>query len=128
MKLTLNDLVLSREALQRLLHRKMPAKVAFSLARIVRRANVELEDYNKTRMGLFKRLGELSEDGRQWSMNKAEDEKREEFAEEMQSLLDAKIELEISQMPAEDLPDILPMDALALWWIVQDPIEEPIED
>ena len=117
MKLTLNDLVAAQPALQRLARREAPAKIAFCLARNVRQTMPVLADYDVARKALLDRLGTPSEDKTQYTFKP---EEQAEFNSEMQALLNTEIDIEITQIAEDDLPDLTAGDAMALWWLVED--------
>lgn len=118
MNLKLEDLVTAEAPLQRLVEREVSAKVAFHLARIVRRVNPELRDYGTARIALLKRVGTLSEDETGYDI---EPQHQAEFAGEMRALLDTEIELDIVPVAEDDLPDLTAAAAMALWWLVEEP-------
>lgn len=118
MNLTLEDLATAEAPLQRLVEREVSARVAFHLARIVRQVNPELRDYGTARMALLKRVGTLSEDGTGYNI---EPQHQAEFTAEIRALLDTEIELNVVPIAEGDLPDLTAADAMALWWLVEEP-------
>lgn len=115
MKLKLNDLVASQEALEHLVAEKVPASLAFKISRIVQKVNVELRGYFKARRTLLHRLGTPTAD----KQYRVIPEQQPEFINEMIALLDIEIELSFMPILEADLPDLSPTDATALWWLVK---------
>lgn len=119
MKLTLNDLLLARPALHNMSTKEISATVAYKIGRIIRQINVELKDYETARLAVLKRVGAtLPEGGTQYDIPPA---RRAEFNEELQALISTEVELSIAQIGIADLPDMTPADAMALWWLVEEP-------
>lgn len=121
MELTLKDLVAAKDSLGHLLQCEMGARTAFQMARIMRQTMTEMRDYERARITLCRRLGTLPDGAKIFEFTP---ENRAEFDGEMKILLDTEVQLNITPLPAEDLPNLTPADAMALWWLVEDPQKE----
>ena len=62
-KITLNDILNSQQALQEIVGMNMRAKTAFKMARIIRAIESELENFNKARQSLLNKYGEKDDNG-----------------------------------------------------------------
>ena len=95
------ELVVAREALQRLVSLELPAATAFRVARVVRPIQVELQSYEQQRVALVQRLGE-----KKGGQTTVPPEKFVEFNTEHQALLDVEMELDITPLSPSVLGDI----------------------
>lgn len=109
--------VVINEGLRRLADAELPASVSFKLARTIRKVSAELETFNKTRMGLFEKLGEKTGDS-----YRIPAEKMDEFAKELQGLLAVEIELDVKPLKLAELNgcNLRPRDMLDLERFVED--------
>lgn len=60
---TMNDLINSTETLQKLAQKDFKAKLAWSVARLLKGAEAEISGFNDARMNLIKKYGEKDEAG-----------------------------------------------------------------
>jgi hypothetical protein len=63
MKLKLNQLIGMRGSLVKLLEKDMPIKQSYNLARFIKQANTELEQFEQSRIKLVNKYGEKDEQG-----------------------------------------------------------------
>ena len=59
----LSDLVNSTETLQKLAQKDFKAKLAWSISRLLKAADAEIQNFNEARMELIKKYGEKDENG-----------------------------------------------------------------
>lgn len=59
----MSNLLDSTEALQKLAKREVKAKLAFQIARLLKAADKEIQQFNETRMDLIRKYGEKDENG-----------------------------------------------------------------
>ena len=114
MKVTIQQLMDARLALQGLVGREMSARTAFQIARIVVQVNEELQQAEKVRGDLFERLGEEQEDG----TREITEEHKEEFAEQLEELITTEIGFSFGRIAVDKLPDMSLGWAMALDWLV----------
>lgn len=114
----LRELVATQEALQRLVSLELPAAKAFQITRAIRPILVELEAYEQQRIALVRRLGERDKTGQVSVLP----EKMAEFDNEIKTLLDVDIELEIPTMSPSILGEvnIRPVDLMPLWFLFEE--------
>jgi len=94
MKVKIEELVNSRQPLERILGEKLPPKVGYTLTRNARIIEQELLAYDKQRENLIKEFGEGDEkDG--WRINTSDVEAVKKFNEGLQELLEMDVEVNI---------------------------------
>ena len=110
------NLIVAREALQRLISLELPAATAFKIARAVRPVQAELRGYEQQRVALVRRLGK-EKDGQ----TTVPPEKFVEFNAEHQALLDVEVELDIMPLSREILGDtkVKVADLMALQFLFE---------
>ena len=115
MKLKLSQIVESFEAIKRVGNEKMPIKTAWNIQRNMRLIAPEFDAWEEKRAELIKnKYGAKDEKGNFLvtpnNMNV--------FREEMKTLGDVEIELDIQTIPMDDFKaDISPADLMALEWM-----------
>jgi len=62
-KVKISDLLNSTETLQKLAQKDFKAKLAWSIARLLKAAEAEIQGFNEARMNLIKKYGEKDENG-----------------------------------------------------------------
>ena len=60
-KVKISELLNSTETLQKLAQKDFKAKLAWSIARLLKSAETEIQSFNETRMNLIKKYGEKDE-------------------------------------------------------------------
>lgn len=116
MKTTLNNLVNSSGALSTLVEMKLPAKLAYRLARLGKQVGDELELFNKQRVALLEKYGE--KEGEQYRLKP---ETQEGFQAEYAELLGEEVELPDITVKVDEIPDsIRPADLMALDWLIKE--------
>jgi len=115
------DLVVAREALQRLAALELPAPIAFKVARVVRPLSAELQAYEEQRVRLVQKFGE-----QQGSQAVVLPNRMAEFSTEHQELLDVEINVEVARLSPGILGELVitPGDLLALWFLFEEEDDE----
>lgn len=108
--ITINDLINSTETLQKLSQKDFKAKLAWSIARLLKAAEVEIQSFNDTRMSLIKKYGEKDEQGELITDDKGnckiENDKVEAFTGELNELLNSEIEINANKIDFNLLENI----------------------
>lgn len=111
----------------------LPTKISYAVSRMMRKFNMELEVYSKERLKLALEFCDKDDKGEPISVGVGQIkmlERRKEFAEEMNKLLQVEIELDIEKVKIKlsDIPDgtLSAMDLLEVEPFVE--IEEEKED
>ena len=117
MKVTLRNLLESRDALSRLIAQPAPGKLAYRLAKVAKAVKAELETYEGARQPLCERLGELNEE---MSAFEFKGDNAEAFRREHDELLAEEASLDVGNLTVEDLGNlqISGADLLALEWLI----------
>lgn len=118
-KMKLKTLVNSSAALGVLSNTALPAATSFRLRKLLKAANENFEDYDKTRMELCRKYGVLNEKTNQFEF---EPENREKFDAEFTELLESEVELSFEPIKSFDLGDATISAAVLMqldWLIVE---------
>ena len=99
--LTLGQLVDSAEALSRLAALKLKPRIALRVKRMLRAAQLELDDFNKTRIPLAEQYGHKSADGTKYEF--ATPEAGQVFTDALADVRQEEITLEAATLMLEDL-------------------------
>lgn len=120
MKIKVGQLVNSAQALSRLVQQPMKAQYSFPLSRLAKQIEPELKTYDETRMKLLQENGTLSEDGKSYFF--VDNKKSDEFADELQAVLDSEVELEFKTIALDKLDriEISAADLTVLDWLVKE--------
>lgn len=96
MVVTVNSIFSARPAFQQLVKQSFPVKVAYTLGKIIRKVDQELQDFEKQRIALVEKYsGEPDSDG-----NKTVSaEKIPLFAKEVEELLGLEVDLDVPMIP-----------------------------
>lgn len=118
LEVKLAQLVASAPALGRLCAEKAPARITFTLARVTKSINSELETYEKTRMSLLEKYGTLSEDKSHYKFESRE--QSEKFELELKELLETPVSLQHSPLALDQLEtvSVSAADLMALDWLI----------
>lgn len=104
------DLLNSTETLQKLSQQDFKAKLAWSIARLLKAAEVEIQSFNDTRMTLIKKYGEKDENGELVTDDKGNckilEEGIETFGKELNELINTEIEINANKIKMDLLEDI----------------------
>jgi hypothetical protein len=130
-RLAVRELLDAQPALQRLGAEKLPIKVAYNLARLMRVIQPELDDFYKQRNDLVKQYGvtrpatdaERTQHGDE--VTEVPKDKIEEFRNEINELADEKITLDREPLKlGANFPDISAADIIALGALLADDEDE----
>ena len=106
----ISDLLNSTETLQKLAKQDFKAKLAWSIARLLKAAEVEIQSFNETRMNLINKYGEKDENGElitdENNNCKINPDRMSEFNKELNDLLDMLVEINANKINMELLEDI----------------------
>lgn len=114
------DLLNSTETLQKLAQKDFKAKLAWSIARLLKAAEKEIQDFNETRMNLIKKYGSKDDQGELITDEKGNcqipDGEIETFTTELNDLLNTEVEITASKIDIALLEnlDFTPSDMAAL--------------
>ena len=129
--ISLRELLEAQPALQRLSTEKLPVKVAYNVARMMRAVQPEIEDFYKQRNALVKECGvtrpatEAERPMHGDEVTEVPKDKLEEFRREIDELASEKITLEREPLKIEGLPEMTAADLIALGPLIADLAEEP---
>jgi len=126
MKLTLRQLIESREALITVGKKDLPANIAWRYARNCKLINPELETYQEAVKKLWTTYGEpvLDKDGKPTDQMKVTPERRPEFEAEIKKLLNETVELAIAKININELSGTFQaLELMALDWMLDAPEE-----
>lgn len=100
-----------------LMARKMPAKVAYALAKNVKKIEAELSLYNETRLKLLAENWPKSEDGAKFEIPPEDEEK---WAQMLAELVDVEVDLDAHMVDfgAFESVDLSPNEVLALEFMI----------
>lgn len=118
--ITINDLLNSVETLQKIAQKDFKAKLAWSIARLLKSAETEIQAFNETRMNLIKKYGEKDENGELITDEKGNckimTENVNTFTEELNELINTEVEINANKIDFNLLEniDFTPSDMTAL--------------
>ncbi len=108
-KIKLGDLINSTEILQKLSQTEMKAKLAWSVTRLLKAADKEMQEFNETRMNLIKKYGEKDENGELITDDngncKIMEENSAQFSNELSDLIGTEIEINANALSLDALED-----------------------
>lgn len=106
----LSDLVNSTETLQKLAQKSFKAKLAWSIARLLKAADTEIQGFQDARLNLIKKYGEKDENGNLVSDDKGNckipPEFTADFNTEFAELINSEVEINANKIKIELLEDI----------------------
>ena len=105
----MSDLLNSTEILQKLSQKDFKAKLAWSIARLLKEAEKEIQQFNDTRMNLIKKYGERDEAGDLITDEKGnckiQQDVVQQFTDELNELVNTEIEINANKIDIELLED-----------------------
>ena len=119
-KVTISDLLNSTDTLQKLAQKDFKAKLAWSIARLLKSAETEIQGFNDARMNLIRKYGEKDENGQLITDEKDNckigNESITEFSNELNELMNSEVEINANKIKMELLEnlDFTPSDMAAL--------------
>ena len=106
----ISDLLNGAETLQKLSQKDFKAKLAWSIARLLKAAEAEIQSFNETRMNLIKKCGEKDENGELITDDKGNCKIRPEeidsFTKELNELINTEVEINANKINMNLLEDI----------------------
>lgn len=90
MKLKLSQLIAMRGSLVKLIEKDLPIKQSFNLAKFIKKANDELEQFEQQRVKLVNRYGAKDEEGN----IAVKDEFQQQFVNELNELTEIEVDFE----------------------------------
>lgn len=109
-KVQINDLLNSTEALQKLSKTDLKAKLAWQVARLLKAADKEIQEFNETRLKLIQKYGEKDESGELITDEKGNckilPDSLDSFSTELNELVNSEIELNVNKIAIDDLDSI----------------------
>lgn len=119
-KVKISDLLNSTETLQKLAQKDFKAKLAWEIARLLKAAEGEIQQFNETRMNLIKKYGEKDENDELVTDEKGncriQNEVLNQFTVELNELVDSEVEINANKISLKLLEEIdfTPADMAAL--------------
>ena len=108
---TINDLLNSVEALQKLSKMDFKAKLAWQVARLLKAAESEIQSFNETRMTYIRKYGEKDENGElitdEQGNCKIEPANASKFTEELNELINSEVELNASKLDFAQMENLM---------------------
>lgn len=106
----ISDLLNSTETLQKLAQKDFKAKLAWSIARLLKSAEAEIQSFNDTRMNLIRKYGQKDENGELITDEngncKIEQESINEFTNELNELVNTEVEINANKIDINLLENI----------------------
>ena len=106
----ISDLLNSTETLQKLAQKDFKAKLAWSIARLLKSAEAEIQSFNDTRMNLIRKYGQKDENDELITDEngncKIEQESINEFTNELNELVNTEVEINANKIDINLLEDI----------------------
>lgn len=116
----MSDLLNSTETLQKLSQKELKARLALTIARLLKEAEREIQNFNEVRMNLINKYGEKDEKGELITDDKGNckilPEGIETFSKELNDLVATDVEINANKLNLNDLDslDFTPSDMAAL--------------
>ena len=109
-KVKISELIDSISTLQKLAQKDFKAKLAWSIARLLKAAETEIQSFNETRMDLIRKYGEKDDNGELITDEKGNctlvKDKVQDFNAELNELLASEIEINANPINIEMLEDL----------------------
>lgn len=109
-KVKISELIDSTSTLQKLAQKDFKAKLAWSIARLLKAAETEIQSFNETRMDLIRKYGEKDDNGELITDEKGNctlvKDKVQDFNTELNELLASEIEINANPINIEMLEDL----------------------
>ena len=106
----INDLLNTTETLQSLSQKTLKGRLAFSIAKLLKGAEQEIQQFNDTRMKIITKYGEKDENNELKTDEKGNckiaPESIDEFSNELNDLLQTTVEINANKLRMEDLEDL----------------------
>ena len=118
--ITLRQLLEAQPALQRLSAEKLPVKVAYNVARMLKELQPEIDEFNKQRTALVERHGTRRKASETEKLQHGDEvievlkDKFEAYRKDVDDLIGVVITIRREPLKLDGLPDITPADLLVL--------------
>lgn len=110
MTIKINDLLNSIDILQKLSKMELKAKLAWQVARLLKAAEKEIQEFNETRMNVITKYGEKDENDQLITDDnnncKIQKEHIEDFTNELNELVKSEVEINANKLKIDDLADL----------------------
>lgn len=119
-KITLGELLNATDTLQKLAQKDFKAKLAWSISRLLKAAEKEVQEFNEARMNLIKKYGMKDEQNELITDEKGNckitDENINEFSTELNDLIATEVEINANKMSLDlfDDAEFSPSDMVLL--------------
>lgn len=101
MQMKLGEILEMKDPMVRLSNEKLPLKLAFKLAKVIKAIDEHLSSVNEVRQKLFTKLA-VEKDGQMV----VPDDKVQEFNEEWSELLNSDVDVDFEPISLDDLPEV----------------------
>lgn len=109
-KVKISELLNSTDTLQKLAQQDFKAKLAWSIARLLKAAEAEIQNFNETRMNLIRKYGEKDENGELVTDEKGNckigNEYINNFSNELNELIDTEVEINANKIDIKLLEEV----------------------
>lgn len=109
-KVKISELLNSTETLQKLSQKDFKAKLAWSISRLLKAAEAEIQAFNDTRINLIKKYGDKDENGELVTDEngncKIDNASVEEFNKEFNELINTEVEINANKLTFDMLENI----------------------
>lgn len=109
-KVQINDLLNSTEALQKLSRADLKAKLAWQVARLLKAADAEIQEFNDTRLKLIQKYGQKDENGELATDADGNcqilPDSITQFSTELNELLNTEVEIGANKILIDELENI----------------------
>ena len=109
-KVKISDLLNSTETLQKLAQKDFKAKLAWTISKLLKQAENEIQSFNETRMNLIKKYGEKDENGELITDEKGNCKIVQgsitEFSNELDELINTEVEINANKIQMNLLEDV----------------------
>ena len=106
----ISDLLNATETLQKLAQKDFKAKLAWTISKLLKQAEVEIQSFNETRMTLVKKYGEKDENDELITDDKGNckivQESIDDFSNELDELLNTEVEINANKIQMSLLEDV----------------------
>lgn len=109
-KISMSDLLNCTETLQKLSQQELKARLALAVARVLKEAEREIQNFNEVRMNLINKFGEKDADGQLITDDngncKILPEGVETFSKELNDLITTEVEINANKLKLDDLENL----------------------
>ncbi|HUS49090.1 MAG TPA: hypothetical protein VMZ91_02940 [Candidatus Paceibacterota bacterium] len=113
MEFTIQEILGMRDILTKVVQAEVPIRTAFRINRFVKSVQMELETFEKTRMGLIQKYGEKEENNQQISVK--DPQKQKEFQTEIQKVIVEIINIDFNPIRFEEFGNDIKISAAELF-------------